>query len=84
LSTSWAPQLEKRNDAQLAALPLGSRIHLVPWDDLVDMKAASAAVLESARDKMPFEVTPAFPNLVRFDGVKQESARNASNAAPAK
>jgi Peptidase family M48 len=61
-----APQLETRNIAQLPALPLGSRIKLDPWDDQVEMQKGKQAPLASARDKMSFEVTPMFPNLVRF------------------
>jgi hypothetical protein len=62
-----APQLEVRNIAQLPALPLGSRIKLDPWDDHVEMQKGKPVPLVSARDKMSFEVTPMFPNLVRFN-----------------
>ena len=61
-----APQLEQRNVAQLPALPLGSRIKLDPWDDHVEMQKGKQPALLSARDKMSFEVTPMFPNLVRY------------------
>lgn len=63
-----APQLENRNVAQLPALPLGSRIKLDPWDDHLEMKKSKPVALISARDKMSFEVTPMFPNLVRYNG----------------
>jgi len=62
-----APSLETRNVAQLPALPLGSRIKLDPWDDHVEMQKGKSVPLVSARDKMSFEVTPMFPNLVRFN-----------------
>jgi hypothetical protein len=62
-----APQLETRNVAQLPALPLGSRIKLDPWDDQVEMQKGKQVALVSARDKMSFEVTPMFPNLVRYN-----------------
>ncbi len=61
-----SPQLEVRNVAQLPALPLGSRIKLDPWDDHVEMQKGKQAALVSPRDKMSFEVTPMFPNLVRY------------------
>lgn len=63
-----APQLENRDIAQLPALPLGSRIKLDPWDDHVEMKKSKPVALISVRDKMSFEVTPMFPNLVRYNG----------------
>lgn len=62
-----APQLEIRNVGQLPALPLGSRIKLDPWDDHVEMQKGKQVPLVSARDKMSFEVTPMFPNLVRYN-----------------
>jgi len=61
-----APALETRNIAQLPALPLGSRIKLDPWDDHLEMSKGKSVALVSPRDKMSFEVTPMFPNLVRF------------------
>jgi hypothetical protein len=64
-------------------LPLGSRIKLDPWDDHLEMKKTGATPLRSARDKMPFEVTPIFPNLVRFNGAPQV-AKSADAAEPAK
>lgn len=62
-----APQLEVNNVAQIPALPLGSRIKLDPWDDHVEMKKSKPVALLSARDKMSFQVTPVFPNLVRYN-----------------
>lgn len=59
-----APALEIRNLAQIPALPLGSRVKLDPWDDHVEMLKSKPVALRSARDKMSFEVTPVFPNLV--------------------
>ena len=61
-----SPSLETRNIAQLPALPLGSRIKLDPWDDHIEMQKGKTVPLVSARDKMSFEVTPMFPNLVRY------------------
>jgi hypothetical protein len=69
-----APQLEVRNINQLPALPLGSRIKLDPWDDHVEMQKSKPVALLSVRDKMSFEVTPVFPNLVRFNGTSSEVA----------
>jgi hypothetical protein len=74
-----APQLETRNINQLAALPLGSRIKLDPWDDHVEMQKSKPVALLSIRDKMSFEVTPMFPNLVRFNGVTGEVATKQGN-----
>jgi Zn-dependent protease with chaperone function len=61
-----APDLDVSNIKQLPALPLGSRIKLDPWDDHVEMQKSKPVALLSVRDKMSFEVTPMFPNLVRY------------------
>ena len=61
-----SPDLDTTNIKQLPALPLGSRIKLDPWDDHVEMQKSKPVALLSARDKMSFEVTPMYPNLVRY------------------
>jgi len=61
-----APQLEERRTDQIAALPLGGRIKLDPWNDHVELAKAKQVPLISAREKMPFEITPFFPYLTRF------------------
>jgi Zn-dependent protease with chaperone function len=74
-----APEL-KRNDAkQIAALPLGSRIKLDPWDDHVNLKRAKPEAVISARDKIPFEVTPMIPNLVRVTQANASEVAQNSN-----
>jgi Peptidase family M48 len=61
-----APSLEEGKLDQIAALPLGGRIKLDPWQDRVEMVKAAPVSITSARDKMPFEVTPFFPRLTRL------------------
>lgn len=63
-----APALQPENVSQIAALPLGSRIKLDPWDDSVELNKSKAAALLSARDKMAFQVTPMIPHLARYSG----------------
>lgn len=73
-----APELKVRDPQQLAALPLGSRIKLDPWDDHVSLKKSKPEAVLSAREKMPFEVTPMIPNLVRTMQPLKEVAENAA------
>jgi hypothetical protein len=61
-----APQLEMRRTDQVAALPLGGRIKLDPWTTRIELIKAKPVALTSAREKMPFEVTPFFPYLARY------------------
>jgi hypothetical protein len=53
---------------QIAALPLGSRIVVDPWSDRIERLKSKPVRLESASEKMPFEVSPFFPHLKRQDG----------------
>ncbi len=61
-----APQLQQRDLDQIAALPLGARIHLDAWSDKIEMTKTNRVPLISAREKMPFEVTPLFPYVTRM------------------
>ena len=60
-----APQIDWNKLDQIAALPLGGRVKLNPWDDKVELVKSQPVAITSARDKMPFEVTPFFPRLTR-------------------
>ncbi|MGB6484442.1 MAG: hypothetical protein WBE86_13230 [Candidatus Acidiferrales bacterium] len=78
-----APELQPAKLDQVAALPLGSRIVLNSWDDSIEMAKSKPVQLLSAREKMPFEVTPFMPYLTRYqnaadaaaDPAKQDSAK---------
>jgi hypothetical protein len=61
-----APELQPQRTDQIAALPLGGRIKLDPWTDRVEMAKAKPVALTSAKEKMPFEITPFFPYLTRL------------------
>ena len=66
------PQLEMRRTDQTAALPLGSRIKMDPWESRIDLVKTKPVALTSASEKMPFEVTPFFPYLARFNSPASE------------
>jgi hypothetical protein len=71
------PALDNNKLDQVAALPLGGRVKINPWDDKAEMVKTAPVAITSARDKMPFEVTPFYPRLARY------GASNAPSAAPA-
>src|ERR1700729_2330799 len=60
------PALDNSKLDQIAALPLGGRVKINPWDDKAEMVKTAPVAITSARDKMPFEVTPFFPRLARY------------------
>jgi hypothetical protein len=60
------PTLDPTKIDQISALPVGARIKLDPWSDHVELVKAKPIPLLSAREKMPFEVTPFMPFLTRY------------------
>jgi Peptidase family M48 len=62
-----APDLDPNKLEQIAALPLGSRVKLNPWNDEVALVKTRPIALLSPREKMPFEVTPFVLYLTRSD-----------------
>lgn len=76
-----APALDWNKLDQIAALPLGGRVKLNPWDDKVEIVKAQPVAITSARDKMPFEVTPFFPRLTRYSTASAPAATTAAASA---
>jgi len=76
-----APKLNWDDLTQTAALPLGSWLKVDPWDDSVHMLDAKRYAPMNARDKMPFEVTPIFYKLQRYETAHTETP--AAGASPA-
>jgi hypothetical protein len=76
--TAEAPRLEEQKLEQIAALPLGSRIKLDPWTDIIALIKANPIALLSAREKLSFEIAPLSPHLTRL----AESPSVASPAVP--
>ena len=63
-----APALNVSSVQQIAALPLGGRVRVDPWTARAELLPTSRVALVSAREKMPFQVTPLMPYLSRFGG----------------
>jgi len=79
-----APQLDERKKDQIAALPLGGRIKVDAWSNEAAMAKTKPVALLSAREKMPFEVTPVFPYLSRISTGGTEKVASTSPAPAAK
>ena len=83
---SSGPALQADKLDQIAALPIGGRVKVDPWSDRVELLRAKPVALHSAREKMPFEVTPFLPFLTRYHepaktGKQQSSALASKDAA---
>ena len=57
--------------SQLAALPLGARLKVDPWNGSVELIKARPTGQISEREKMPYEVTPFMIYLTRQGGVPE-------------
>ena len=78
-----APALDPNQLDQIAALPLGGRVKLNPWDDHAELIKTTPVAITSARGKMPLEVAPFFPRLTRSGVVvNPTAAANAGTPMP--
>jgi hypothetical protein len=75
---------QKQNPQMIAALPIGGRVKLDPWSDRLDLIKSKPAGTVAEREKMPFEVTPFMPYLMRYgaDAAKPIAASAATPADP--
>ena len=63
---STIPVDPKANPQKIAALPLGGRVKIDPWNDQLSLIKSKPVGTVAEREKMPFEVTPFMPYLMRF------------------
>jgi hypothetical protein len=78
-----SPKLNWDDLAQRPANPLGFWLKTDPWDDKVHQLNAKIYAYMNPRDKMPFEVTPIFYKLQRYDAAAAAAAAAGPATAPA-
>ena len=78
-----APKLDERKKDQIAALPLGGRVKVDPWSNQTTLAKSKPVALLSAREKMPFEITPVFPYLTRIPTAGAEKVAATAPVTPA-
>jgi len=74
-----APALETGKVEQIAALPLGGRLRVDPWSNKLEMVKTKPVALLSAREKLPFEITPVFLYLTRQKDGASVALKNNNN-----
>jgi hypothetical protein len=74
-----APELRVRDTNQIAALPLGSRIRIDPWSNQLHLLKTAAMVPLSAKEKLPFQITPFILRLTREDKAPPAAASTGSS-----
>jgi hypothetical protein len=65
-ATASADPKAAGNTQKIAALPLGGRVKMDPWNDKLEMIKSKPIGTIAEREKMPFEVTPFMPYLTRY------------------
>jgi len=80
---STTPVDAKQNPQQIAALPIGGRVKMDPWNDKLELIKSKPVGTVAEREKMPFEVTPFMPYLTRFGADAASKPIAASVAVPA-
>jgi hypothetical protein len=80
---SEAPPLEETSLEQVAALPLGGRVKVDPWTARISLMTNNQVALLSAREKMPFMVTPLMPYLGRYGSEPVDAAASDTETAAA-
>ncbi|PYU74574.1 MAG: hypothetical protein DMG52_11210 [Acidobacteria bacterium] len=78
---SSMPVDQKQNPQAIVALPIGGRVKLDSWNDKLDLIKSKPVGTVAEREKMPFEVTPFMPYLMRY-GTETSKPIAASAAAP--
>lgn len=78
---SSTPVDQKQNPQMIAALPIGGRVKVDPWNDKLDLIKSKPVGAVAEREKMPFEVTPFMPYLMRY-GAEATKPIAASAATP--
>jgi hypothetical protein len=77
-----SPQFDPKKADQVAALPLGGRVRIDPWNDQLSLIKTKPVAINSPSEKMPFEVTPFFPFLTRLGTAPPAPAADKTVPAP--
>jgi Peptidase family M48 len=78
---SNTPADPKQNSQKIAALPIGGRVKIDPWNDKLELIKSKPVGTVAEREKMPFEVTPFMPYLMRY-GAEASKPVAASATSP--
>jgi hypothetical protein len=78
---STTPVDQKQNPQMIAALPIGGRVKVDPWNDKLELIKSKPVGNVAEREKMPFEITPFMPYLTRY-GADANKPIAASAATP--
>ena len=80
---SATPVDQKQNPQMIAALPIGGRVKVDSWNDKLELIKSKPVGTVAEREKMPFEVTPFMPYLMRYGAETSKPIAASAATAPA-
>lgn len=80
---STTPVDQKQNPQMIAALPIGGRVKVDSWNDKLELIKSKPVGTVAEREKMPFEVTPFMPYLMRYGAETSKPIAASAAATPA-
>ncbi|HME12258.1 MAG TPA: M48 family metalloprotease [Candidatus Acidoferrum sp.] len=80
---STTPVDQKTNPQMIAALPIGGRVKLDPWNDHLELIKSKPVGTVAEREKMPFEITPFMPYLTRYGSDASKPIAASAAVSPA-
>jgi Peptidase family M48 len=80
---STTPVDQKQNPQMIAALPIGGRVKVDSWNDRLELIKSKPVGTVAEREKMPFEVTPFMPYLMRYGAETSKPIAASAAATPA-
>jgi hypothetical protein len=80
---SATPVDQKQNPQMIAALPIGGRVKVDSWNDKLELIKSKPVGTVAEREKMPFEVTPFMPYLMRYGAETSKPIAASAAATPA-
>ena len=81
-AAAGSPDAKPATSPKIAALPIGGRVKMDPWNDKLELLKSKPVGTIAEREKMPFEVTPFMPYLTRYN-VDSAAKPVAASAQPA-
>jgi len=80
---SSTPVDQKQNPQMIAALPIGGRVKVDSWNDKLELIKSKPVGAVAEREKMPFEVTPFMPYLMRYGAETSKPIAASAATTPA-
>src|SRR3989440_4247578 len=80
---STTPVAQKQNPQMIAALPIGGRVKVDSWNDKLELIKSKPVGTVAEREKMPFEVTPFMPYLMRYGAETSKPIAASAATTPA-